>query len=94
MLGLEDIGHIDVDQIKKKSNELFPVSNPRWQSIERDIKTINLKDAPETLRVFLLNHLPYYVIEMIKTKRCHNVGVRDGWQHCSFCTRESCKDFF
>ena len=69
MLQLIDYVPIDSELVKYYRERIFNVPNSGWDKIEKDITVINDFSAPTTLRTYLLNHLPYCVIEIIKTKR-------------------------
>lgn len=32
--------------------------------------------------------------QQLSEKRCNNRGVKEGWEHCTVCTRDSCSDWY
>ena len=73
MLDINDFVPIDLEYVFSKRNEIYNIPNSGWSDIERDINTINDKLLPVTLRTYLLNHLPYCVIEILSELNSHRV---------------------
>jgi len=69
MLKPENFIPIDVNKVKIERDKIYNVPNSMWNKIELDIKTINDVSLPYTLRTFLLNHLPYCVVILLKEKQ-------------------------
>lgn len=68
MLELDDFIPIDVEKLKARRDAIYNIPNDGFLSIEKDVFVINSSDYPMTLRLYLLNHLPYCVIEILKEK--------------------------
>ncbi len=66
MLNPDEYIPIDVSKVEKLWKKSFNVPNSTWEKTEPDIHSINNKELPLTLRVFLFNNLPYSIVEIIK----------------------------
>lgn len=68
MLQLKDYTPIDIDYVKKEREKIYNIPNSNMEYIKRDLQSINDKSLPNTLRIYLLNHLPYCVINILNNK--------------------------
>ena len=65
MIQLEKFLPIDIDSVKKERDKIYSIPNDEWNAIKRDLEIINDITLPRTIRLYMLNHLPYCVIEII-----------------------------
>ena len=75
MLEVEDFIPIDIPKLIKRWEKIYNISHlPSTLSIDiqRDCRTINDVECPHTLRLFLLNNLPYSIIKILKEKQNDN----------------------
>jgi hypothetical protein len=68
LLELEDYIPINIDFAKSEHERIFNIPNTDWEGIAVDLETINNNEAPRTLRIYLLNHLPYAIVNSLKRK--------------------------
>ena len=68
MLELKNFYPINLEEVKKRWNEIMNIPNTAWEDleVERNIRLINNTNAPHTLRTVQLNLLPALVIEIIR----------------------------
>jgi coproporphyrinogen III oxidase-like Fe-S oxidoreductase len=66
MIELNKFLPINIDFVKKERDKIYNIPNNDWKAIKRDLEIINDITIPHTLRLYMLNHLPYCVIEIMQ----------------------------
>lgn len=67
----DDYTPIDISKIKKEHTRFYNIPNSSWDEIEIELKNINEKDLPKTLRSYIFEHLPFCVVKfIIENSKC------------------------